>query len=236
MKLLARRMNWLLPVMALLAVLGTGPAGRAGQGVKPAAASSTDLVWPVPPDKPRIRFLETFTSNFDIEPRKKRSWVDRLVGNADPNKAEYFEKPAGVATDSRGRLLIASMQRGTVFVLDKDRREVSRLQGDRGVVFKNPLGLAVDRNDNLFVSDPMLKMVLRFDSQHRLTATFGQQEGMQNPTFLALDEGRRRLFVVDSHLHQERAAVLTADLKRQVLRRAGPESKAAHLEAAQVAD
>jgi len=172
------------------------------------SASAADLVWPLPPDKPRIRFLAMYNNNFDIEPRKKRSWADKLVGNPDPNVLEILEKPAGVAIDSRGRIIVASMQRATVFILDAEKRSVLRLRGDRGIELKNPLGLAVDKNNSIYVSDPVLKMVLKFSPDGNLQATIGQDPPLQNPVYLGLDESRRRLFLVDSHRHQ----VLVYDL------------------------
>ncbi len=183
-------------------------------------ASSAPLVWPLPPDKPRIRFLESFSNNFDIEPRKKLSWVDRLVGKPDPNVPEYFLRPSGVAADSRERVFIAAAQVATVFILDRQRRTVLRLRGDRGVFFKNPLGIVVDAQDNFYVADPVLRMVLKFSSEGHLLATIGPQAGLRNPTFLALDEPRHRLFVVDSHLHQVLVFDLgTLNLVRRVGRR-----------------
>jgi len=198
-----------IPVaLILILVFCSAAPGRAGSGNKPKEDANTaltkpqNLVWPLPPEKPRVRYVQIYSNNLDIEPRKKRSWVDRVVGNADPNKVELFEKPAGIATDSGGRLLIASLQRSTVFILDSERHEVIRLRGDRGVLLQTPLGLAVDRQDNIYVSDPMQHMVLKFDREGHLLGTLGPSEGMKNPTFIALDETRSRLYVVDSHLHQ----------------------------------
>ncbi len=169
---------------------------------KPQPPSPINLIWPLPPDKPRVKFLETYSNNFDIEPRKKQGWVDRLVGNGDPNKVEMFEKPAGVAADSKGRIFIASTQKHTVYILDKAKHEVIRFRGDQGMVFQTPLGIVIDSQDNFFVSDPALHMVMKFDSNGHIQASLGNDTGMKNPTFMALDEQRRRLYVVDSHLHQ----------------------------------
>lgn len=202
MKLRMDNLRWLLVPTGLFVALASAGLAPASEEQEAVASASRELVWPLPPDQPRIRFLEMFSHNFDIEPRKKRSWVDRLIGKPDPNVTEFFEKPAGVATDSRGRILIASMQRSTVFILDKKNRTLTRLRGDRGIQFTNPLGLVVDRQDNIYVSDPILAMVLKFNPEGQLQATLGRDAGMKNPTFLALDEARRRLFVVDSHLHQ----------------------------------
>jgi DNA-binding beta-propeller fold protein YncE len=176
---------------------GGGKEKRASSAAAPAT-----LVWPLPPDKPRVRFLEMFSNNFDIEPLRKRTWVDRLVGNADPNRIEFFRRASGVASDSRGRILIASSQNSILYVLDKDLHEIVRMHGDRGIGFRNPVGLAVDSRDNIYVSDPALHMVMKFDRDGHLLATIGQNPRLLNPALLALDEVRRRLFVVDSHLHQ----------------------------------
>lgn len=172
------------------------------------AGGPPQLIWPLPPDKPRVRFVQELSSNFDVEPRKKKSWVDRMVGNPDPNQTEWFEKPAGIATDSRGRIIFASTQRSTVFVIDQEHKTITRLRGDRGIVLQTPLGVVVDASDNIFVSDPFQHMVLKFDAGGHLVATIGASDGIKNPAFMAVDEGRRRLYVVDSHLHQ----VLVFDL------------------------
>jgi len=174
----------------------------------PPSASNGQLIWPLPPDKPRVKFLQQLSDNFDIETKKKKSWVDKVVGNADPNHTEYFEKPAGIATDSRNRVIFTSTQRSTVFIVDQDHKTLTRLQGDRGIVLQTPLGVAVDAHDNIFISDPFQHMVLKFDTNGHLMATIGASDGIKNPTFMAIDEGRRRLYIVDSHLHQ----VLVFDL------------------------
>jgi DNA-binding beta-propeller fold protein YncE len=182
------------------------PLLAGGESKKKAAGSSsidpTSLVWPLPPDKPRVRFLEMFSNNFDIEPQKKRTFVDRLVGNANPNRVEFFRRASGVAGDSHGRILVASSQNATLYVLDKAQRQILRIRGDRGIGLRTPVGLAVDSHDDIYVSDPALHMVLKFDRDGHLLATIGQDPPLQNPAFIALDEVRHRLFVVDSHLHK----------------------------------
>lgn len=181
---------------------------------------TSQLIWPLPPDKPRVKYLQQLSNNFDIEPRKKKSWLDKMVGNPDPNATEFFEKPAGIATDSQGRIIFASTQRSVVFIIDQAKKTIGRLQGDRGIVLQTPLGVVVDAKDNIYVSDPLQHMVLKFDPNGQLLATVGGKDGVKNPTFMALDEGRRRLYVVDSHLHQVLVFDLdTLELKNSVGKR-----------------
>jgi DNA-binding beta-propeller fold protein YncE len=199
-------------VLKIALALATLP-GLAGadkpKNQPPPATDKAQLMWPLPPDKPRVKFLQALSNNFDVETRKKKSWVDKMVGNADPNATELFEKPAGIATDSRGRVIFASTQRSVVFIIDQAQKKVTRVQGDRGLILQTPLGVVVDAKDNIFVSDPLQHMVLKFDPDGHLLATIGGKDGINNPTFMAIDEGRRRLYVVDSHLHQ----VLVFDLE-----------------------
>jgi sugar lactone lactonase YvrE len=191
-------------IFALLA-LALAPAvlqPAAAKDKQPPANTPVNLVWPLPPDKPRVKFLESYSNNFDIEPRKKISWVDKMVGNGDPNKVEPFQRPAGVGTDSKGRVLIVSTQKALVYIISPEKHTIIRFRGDQGISFQTPIGLVVDSQDNFYVADASLHMIMKFDSDGHIRATLGNDTGMKNPTFLALDETRRRLFVVDSHLHQ----------------------------------
>src|SRR5581483_11204395 len=156
-------------VILLLAAPPPAPAGNK-KGDK-AQAAPTNLVWPLPPDKPRVKFLTAYASNYDIEPRKKRSWVDKMVGNGDPNVVEMFEKAAGVATDSKGRVYVVSSQRAMLYILDKEKHQVTRVNGDRGLQFRTPLGVVVDSKDNFYVADAQMHMVFKFGPDAHLHGT-----------------------------------------------------------------
>ncbi|HJS98309.1 MAG TPA: 6-bladed beta-propeller [Terriglobales bacterium] len=191
---------WLAALSFLLSAAQPATAGKKKDDKVQVALTS--LVWPLPPDKPRIKFLASYASNYDIEPRRKRSWVDKMVGNADPNVAEMFDKAAGVASDSKGRIYVVSSQRAMLYILDKEKRQVTRINGDRGLQFRTPLGVVVDAKDNFYVADAQMHMVFKFGPDAHLQGTIGAESGLKNPTYMALDEGRRRLLVVDSRLHQ----------------------------------
>lgn len=178
------------------------PASAGSKKDDKAQAAPTNLVWPLPPDKPRVKYLTSYSSNYDIEPRKKRSWVDKMVGNGDPNVVEMFDKAAGVASDSKGRIYIVSSQRAMLYILDAEKHQITRVNGDRGLQFRTPLGVVVDGKDNFYVADAQMHMVFKFGPDGHLQGTVGAESGLKNPTYMALDESRRRLLVVDSRLHQ----------------------------------
>lgn len=159
------------------------------------------LIWPEPPEKPRVKYVEMFSNNFDIEPLKKLSWADKLVGKQNPNVGEKFSRPAGVAIDSKGRVLLVASQRGTVYIIDKEHKEVQRVRGDRGIALQYPYGLGLDSQDNFYVTDPPKHAVYKFNSAGSMVQAWGKDQGLNNPTGVAFDEPRRRMYVVDSHAH-----------------------------------
>jgi 6-phosphogluconolactonase (cycloisomerase 2 family) len=188
--------------LATLSLLAAVQPAAAGKKKDDAQVAPTNLVWPLPPDRPRVKYLESYSNNYDIEPKKKRSWVDKMVGNGDPNQVEMFEKAAGVASDSKGRIYVISSQRAMLYILDKEKRQITRVNGDRGLQFRTPLGVVVDAKDNFYVADSQMRLVFKFGPDGHLQGTIGAESGLKNPTYMALDEGRRRLLVVDSRLHQ----------------------------------
>ena len=102
-------------ILAIVAVMIAGLLPQASFGKKkdqpqqPQFDPST-LVWPMPPDKPRVKFLEMWENNLQIEPIKKRTWADKLAGVTGKNVLEDFGKPAGIATDSKGRIYVTSLR------------------------------------------------------------------------------------------------------------------------------
>ena len=156
------------------------------------------LVWPMPPDKPRVRFIEMWENNLQVEPVRKRTWADRLAGVSDKNMVEDFGKPAGVATDSKGRIFVASLNRSIVYVIDREHRQLLRIAGDNGIAFRSPVGVVIDDKDNVYISDSQLHLVTKFNSQLKMVATFGSDDGMVSPAYMAFDEQRRRIYVADT--------------------------------------
>jgi len=170
-------------------------------GKKPDAAPAVDpatLVWPMPPDKPRVRFIEEWDNNLQVEPIRKRTWADKLAGVPEKNVAEDFGKPAGIATDSKGRVYIVSVGRAVLYVIDREKKQLLRINGDNGVYFRSPVGIVIDGKDNVFISDSQLHLVMKFNPQMKMIANFGSDEGMQTPAYMALDEARQRLYIADT--------------------------------------
>ena len=162
------------------------------------------LVWPMPPDKPRIRYLGQLRHNYDVEPLKRQGILDRLIGAPDPNVVYAMKKPAGVTTDSKGRLLVADSGASVIFVFDEANDEVTYLGLDqsKGIRPATPVDVLADSRDRVFVADVGLKSVLVFAPEGHLLSIVTDPDRLRNPAGLAIDEDRGRLYVVDSHGHR----------------------------------
>ncbi len=211
------RQTSLRPALAAFALLvAAAVPGRHLHAQKTPAPSDADLLrtpaqttWPLPPDPARVRYVTVYGSGQDVGAAKKTktaSLKETLLGRSrvagEQPKPDGFMKPFGVAVDGFGRVIVTDSAQASVVVMDPERRLFLRIgEGTREALFRVPVGIAVDAANNIYVGDTGLNRVLVFGPNLALRATFGQGGELKAPSGLAVDEARRRLYVVDSRQH-----------------------------------
>ena len=170
------------------------------------APKPSELIWPLPPDPPRVRWLAEYKDMAKVKSpaAKKHGWVDKVTGAKTAEEKQELRKPYGIATDSRGRIYAADTELGTVFVIDPDNKVVEQRRGDSRAQMFLPAGLAVDSQDRLFVSDARLHTILCFSPTGQVLSRFGTSS-LGRPGGIAIDPHRNRLYVADAK--QSRIAV-----------------------------
>ena len=167
------------------------------------------IVWPNPPAISRIKYVNWYSSdkekrNLSGNVQKKNAWMDRLAGTQ--TEEEVFSipfqlnQPNGIAIDSKGNVYVPDNKVGAIFIFNTDTREVELIKNGTHAHFVRIIGLTMDDNDRLFVSDPGLRHVLVFDKSHKAEDVI--TEGMVEPSGLAIDTQNRLLYVADVDLDQ----------------------------------
>jgi len=189
-------------VLPWFVLFGALLAGCAERGAPPAAARTAapdvPLVWPKPPDEPRIRYLKAIAGPQDVG--AGRSLGARIVGVLTGRPEDWLIRPTSVV-ERNDTLVIADPGAQAIYLLHvAERRYVKvTMAGEEPLV--SPVGLAVDRRGRLFVADSALARVFIYalDGQYLGVLDRG---ALTRPTGLAFDEAREQLLVVDTLGHR----------------------------------
>lgn len=197
-----------IPLLAALAVAG------AACGHAPPKA---DVVWPDPPDRPRVKYVMSIRTPKDIGLSGWESFTRALLGG--PEKM-VLSKPSGLAiSDDGNRLYVADARQVAVVVVDFAKHSMENLAPDEPMT--EPFGLALDGEENVYVSQPRDRRVLVFSKDGKRKKAIGWGD-LERPNGLAVDRKRGLLYVVDSsHTASDRHRVLVYDLEGKLVRTIG---------------
>ncbi|MDQ1339787.1 MAG: hypothetical protein QG567_941, partial [Campylobacterota bacterium] len=159
------------------------------------AKEEAKLVWPPPPDEPKIEFVQTFAKAEDLK-IKKSFWAkiwDFIAGNED----RVLLKPYGLHIDKSGRYLVADTGVASVFIFDKKTQKLEVIEGFKDTRFKSPIDIDSDANGNIYVSDSVLGFVFVFDRYNRPIKKIGSME-LKRPTGIAINNALKRLYITDT--------------------------------------
>jgi DNA-binding beta-propeller fold protein YncE len=176
-----------------------------------------------------VDYLRTIDTNQLEQFAKPRSfWGKMLEWVAGPAERPWLGRPYALTEANLGRLIVTDPGQGVVHILDFERREYAQISKAKRQRLLSPVGVAVDGDDNIYVTDSELAAVFVFSRKGEFlralgTSSKGRERLFQRPTGLALDPERRLLFVTDTWSHQ----VLVLDVEGNVLttigkRGAGP--------------
>ncbi len=197
--------------LAVCLILVLAPSAWASKKKVATKIDTSKLVWPPPPDQPRIVYLNQYAGELELIGKKqvKGGMLERLAGvNIAPEERPKMVKPYGVAVDSKGRVYVADSAQNEVFIFDLESKKLE-FRGDKAPAnLQIPIGVAVDEQDRLFVSDSKLHQITCFGPKGNVEGVFGAGD-LKRPAGLAVDNPLRRLYVAD--VAGQRIAVFDLD-------------------------
>ena len=160
--------------------------------------TQTEIIWPGPPDTPRIRFVKSYRGPTDIV--KKSFVIESLLGSSGSVR---FSKPMGLLyDDKRGRLIIADTAKKTIFIMDKKNAAYSALHIRGREAFTKPITPRMDSKGRIFVTDSAGKQVLMFSNSGKYIKHVFKDGRWTRPSGIAIDKKRKRIYVSDTHKHR----------------------------------
>ena len=184
----------ILPVLFLGVIASCGPAPRPPE--------PTNLLWPLPPDQPRIRFVQSIFTEDDIG--RVYSMREKMFGK------EYFDgmvRPYGVGV-RKGKLYVADIVLRRILVFDLIAKRLFTI-GQEGAC-NTPSAVTAGTDGTIYVADSGGGKVVVYSG----TGTFRTSYPLpgSKPVGLTINEALGRLYVVDRAEH--RVLVLSLDGKK----------------------
>ncbi|MHC4266301.1 MAG: 6-bladed beta-propeller [Planctomycetota bacterium] len=157
------------------------------------------LVWPEPPEKPRIVYVGTISTEDDL--KKEISWIQGLgefiFGKEDVG---VLVGPYSITIDAEDRLFVADEAVSVVHMFDLDTRgykQFSSLGLDEKL--QTPVSLTVI-DGRVYVVDSMLHKVCVFDRNGNYLFSFGG-ENLKRPSGIAFSEPSQKIYISDTGQH-----------------------------------
>lgn len=189
--------------LALVSGVAHPLGAQARTAAPPIGVQATkSIVWPAPPDQPRINLASVITSDRDLKREGGiLSGFRRLIGGA-PAVGVAVLRPHDVAVDSKGRLYVTCGIPAEVRLFDPATRESRSIGVSGDWRLSKPMGLAVDEHDNVYVADQGARRVLVFGPAGGFVRIYGGDGLFVNPVDVAIDTAADVVYVVDAFLHQ----------------------------------
>lgn len=204
-------------------------ASASGQSVPPDATklSEEDVMKQVPPNielHRNERLMEDFQPpEHAVKIAKGHSVIEELRDSFVSlayGPDQVLMAPQSVTTDSLHRVIVTDAAAHGLHILAYTPKNSFQIVGGTGRRLQSPSGVAVDKDDNIYVSDSERGMVFVYDSQGSFSRTIGSFDGeglFEHPTGIAIDCKAGRLYVLDPPRH----ILFILDLDGHVLARVG---------------
>ncbi|MBP7745432.1 MAG: hypothetical protein KA383_04815 [Phycisphaerae bacterium] len=159
---------------------------------------SPPIVWPAPPDRPRIRYIGELRGEASLGARPS-GWEAFQAALAGPRAQAEFSRPAAVAVAGE-RVFVADTGLGSVHLLDLAARRYTTIRGSPSDPLRVPIDVSVGDGTQLYVVDRGRAAVDVFDLDGRWRATHRWPE-LTAPVAIAWDARGRRFWLADAAAH-----------------------------------
>jgi DNA-binding beta-propeller fold protein YncE len=154
------------------------------------------LIWPEPPESPKIRQISIITG-FKEEGRSLKS----ILAGQDEGR---LSKPVAVTAGADGRFAVADTGCSCVHLYIPDQKKYVKLSGTKLEQMRSPVGVAFDRDLSLYISDSALGRVFVFDKNGEYLSSLESAGSLplSRPTGLAYNSRAGLMYIADTLSHK----------------------------------
>jgi sugar lactone lactonase YvrE len=159
------------------------------------------IIWPGPPEKPRIQYLWSVqrVSGGEGTGKFARFIAGEEYEIKDPRTSAFLVKPHGLFVDRNDILYIADPGAFRVSVIDLKTMDSFNISEAADVFLFSPMGVVAAPDGRIYVTDAELASVFVFNRKGKLVATF---EGkFKRPTGIAINLAEGLIYVADTWAH-----------------------------------
>jgi sugar lactone lactonase YvrE len=158
-----------------------------------------EKVWPEPPNQPRIEFVKAFSTLADLG-ASGSAW-SRLANFLAGSKVNKMVRPMSVAVGAEENMIfVADPDIHCVHQYDLEKGGYRCLTVRSGADLLSPMGLAIDSEGTLFVSDSQQGIIYTMEPGGKWLKTLPLKVELQRPTGLFWDAISDNLIIVDTGL------------------------------------
>ncbi len=193
-----------------LCVAAPGCARPEGQVFEPLAKP---MVWPAPPEEPRIRLVGAISGSGDL--KAAQSGMEVFKEMIRGRRGEIaMTSPHSIAVAPGPKLGVTDVGQAAVHIIDLERRTHVLVSGVEDELFETPIGVCWAGN-RLFVTDAGRQEVFELDASGGFHNRFGATE-LKRPVGIAYVATRDQLYVVDGGAHDIAVFGLDGGLVRRM--------------------
>lgn len=164
---------------------------------------SEGIIWPGPPEKPRIKYLWSLQRVRGAE--KKGKLLRVLAGDAetgdyaDPRDSDLLVNPHGIFVDEKDVLYVTDTGALRVNVIDLNTMDSFVIRKAGEAYFSAPIGVVSGPDGRIYVTDADLAAVAVYNKNGKFLSVF--EGGMKRPTGLAINSSEGIVYVADTWGH-----------------------------------
>jgi len=160
---------------------------------KESVKTTEPIIYPAPPDKPRIQYLTSFSKSTDIT-GEQSSFLSSVVGK---EEVRQIVKPYGISI-YKGKIYVCDTILGELIIINLNNSTFEDFSPKGLGQLKKPINCFNDAEGRLYVTDTKRQQVVIFDKNGKYITSFGEKEKIK-PIDVFVDN--KNIWVSDLHNH-----------------------------------